>query len=82
MFDVRLIHKYYISWYTRIQSSFNIFSAALFSILLTASSTASSAILIVSNDPLIAGSTSGSYGSGSGESSVVVKKSCQSEAKN
>jgi hypothetical protein len=40
---------------------------------LTASSTASSAILIVSNAPLMAGSASGSYGSGGGESSAVVK---------
>jgi hypothetical protein len=41
--------------------------------LLIASSTASSATLIVSNAALMAGLASGSYGSGGGESSVVVK---------
>jgi hypothetical protein len=59
--------------YTRIRSSFNIFSAASFRSLSTASSTASSAILIVSNAAFMAGSTSGSYGSGGGESSAAVK---------
>jgi hypothetical protein len=46
--------------YTIIQSSFKIFSAASFSSLLTASSTASSAIFIVSNAAFMAGSASGS----------------------
>jgi hypothetical protein len=73
MFDVRLIYKYCISYYTRIQSSFNIFSAASFRSLLTALSTALLAILIVSNASFMAGSTSGLYDSGGGESSVVVK---------
>jgi hypothetical protein len=41
--------------------------------LLTASSTASSAILIISNAAFMAGSASESYGLGGGESSVVVK---------
>jgi hypothetical protein len=59
--------------YTRIQSSFNIFSATSFRSLLTALSTASSAILIVSNVAFMAGSASGSYGSGGGESSAVGK---------
>lgn len=38
---------------------------------MTASSTASLAILIVSNASFMAGSTSGSYGSGGGESSAI-----------
>jgi hypothetical protein len=44
--------------YTRSQSSFKIFSAASFSSLLTPSSTASSAIFIVSNAAFMAGSAS------------------------
>jgi hypothetical protein len=54
--------------YTKIQSSFMIFSAASFRSLLTASSTASSAILIVSSAAFMAGSASRSNGSGGGES--------------
>jgi hypothetical protein len=46
--------------YIRSQSSFKIFSAASFSSLLIASSTASSAIFIVSNAAFMAGSASGS----------------------
>jgi hypothetical protein len=56
--------------YTRIQSSFNIFLTASFRSLFTASSMASSAILIVSNAAFMAGSALGSYVSGGGESSV------------
>jgi hypothetical protein len=59
--------------YIRIQSSFSIFSAASFRSLSTASSTASSAIIFVSNAAFMAGLASGSYGSGGGESSAVVK---------
>jgi hypothetical protein len=59
--------------YTRIQSSFNIFSAASFRSLFTTSSMASSAILIVSNAAFMAGSASGSYGSGGSESSAIEK---------
>jgi hypothetical protein len=59
--------------YIRIQSSFNIFLAASFRSLLIASSTVSSAILIVSNAVFMAGLASGSYGSGGGQSSVVEK---------
>jgi hypothetical protein len=59
--------------YTRIQSSFNIFSSASFRSLSTASSTTSSAILIVSNAAFMARSALGSYSSGGGESSAVVK---------
>jgi hypothetical protein len=55
------------------QSSFKIFSATSFSNLLTASSMASSAIFIVSNAAFMAGSASGSYGSGGGESYAIVK---------
>jgi hypothetical protein len=79
IFDVQLIYGYYIFQkitfpkYTRIQSSFSIFSAASFRSLLTTSSTASSAILIVSIACFMTGSASGSYGSGGGESSAVVK---------
>jgi hypothetical protein len=58
---------------TRIQSSFKIFSAASFNSLLTASSTASSTIFSVSNDAFMAGSASGSYGLGGGDSSIEVK---------
>jgi hypothetical protein len=47
--------------YTKIQSSFKIFSAASFRSLLKASSTASSAILIVSSVVFMAGSASRSY---------------------
>jgi hypothetical protein len=49
----------------------NTFSAASFNSLLTASSTASLAILIISSDSFKAGSTSGLYGSGGGESSAT-----------
>jgi hypothetical protein len=59
--------------YTRIQSSFNIFSVASFRSLSTASSTASSVILIVSNAALMAGSASRSYALGGSESSAAVK---------
>jgi predicted ATP-grasp superfamily ATP-dependent carboligase len=55
---------------TRIQSSFRIFLVASFS-LLTASSTASSTILIVSNAAFMARSLSGSYCGG--DSSTEVK---------
>jgi hypothetical protein len=58
---------------TRNQSSFKIFSAASFSSLLTASSTASSAIFIVSNAAFMARSALRSYGLGGSESSAVVK---------
>jgi hypothetical protein len=64
--------KHYTSCYTRVQSSFRIFSAASFRSLLTASSIASSAILIISIACFIIGSASGSYGSGDGESSAVI----------
>jgi hypothetical protein len=50
---------------------FSTFSAASFSSLLTASSIASLAIFITSNASFMAGSASGSYGSGGGESSAT-----------
>ena len=56
----KLMYEYYISQNTtflkgtRIQSSFRIFSVASFNSLLTASSTASSAIFIVSNAAFMA----------------------------
>jgi hypothetical protein len=58
---------------TRIQSSFKFFSAASCNNLLIALSTASLAILIVSNAAFMAGSASGSYGSGGSDSSAEVK---------
>jgi hypothetical protein len=72
---IRILHFSNTSFskYTRIQSSFNIFSATSFRSLLTASSIASSVILIVSNATFMAGSASGSYGSGGGESSAAEK---------
>jgi hypothetical protein len=71
---VRILHSQNTTFLkgTRIQSSFKIFSAASFNSLLIASSTASSAIFIVSNAAFMAGSASGSYGSGGGDSSAKV----------
>jgi hypothetical protein len=50
------------------------FSVASFSSLSTASSIASLAILIISNACFMAGSASGLYGSGGGESLATIKK--------
>jgi hypothetical protein len=71
----RAVHKNSTSVfiYKVCSSSFRIFSAASFKSLFTASSTASFVILITSRAPFRAGSASGSYGSGEGESSAAPK---------
>jgi hypothetical protein len=71
----RAVHKNSTSVfiYKVYSSSFKIVSVASFRSLFTASSTASFAILITSRAPFRAGSTSGSYGSGGGESSAAPK---------
>jgi hypothetical protein len=65
------ISQYY---YNRNYSSPRTFSAFSFSNLLTTSSIMDSAMLMMSNDSFISGSTRGSYGSGGGDSSAVVGK--------
>jgi hypothetical protein len=69
----------YILKYTKIQSSFNTFSTASCNSL----STTSLAIFIISKASFMARSTSGLYGSGGGERSVVIKNMLVNfEAKN
>lgn len=79
----RAVHKNSTSVfiYKVCSSSFRIFSAASFKSLFTASSTASFVILITSRAPFRAGSASGSYGSGEGESSAIsLSRSAASSA--
>jgi hypothetical protein len=65
------VTKYY---YKKVYSSLRIFSAASFNNLLTTSSLIEFAMPIMSSASFISGSARGLYGSGSGDSSVVVGK--------
>jgi hypothetical protein len=69
----RVVHKKStrVFKYKIYSSSFRSFLATSFKSLLIASSTASFVILITSRAPFKAGSASGSYGSGGGESSAT-----------
>jgi hypothetical protein len=58
----------------KVYSSLSIFLVASFSNLLMTSSTMELATLITSNASFMTGSARGLYGSGSGESSVVIDK--------
>jgi hypothetical protein len=62
----------YILKYTKIQSSFNTFSAVSCNNLSMTSSTTSLAIFIISKASFMVGSASGLYGSGSGERSAAI----------
>jgi hypothetical protein len=61
-------------YYNKVYSSLRIFSAASFNNLSTTSSIIEFARLITSSASFISGSARGLYGSGSGDSSVVVSK--------